>query len=115
MQQYNKTVQKMINFDEVTKKHKRAKSKLAANPDHPYRLLIIGGSGSGKTNLLFNLISYQPNTDKICLYVKDPYKAKFQLLINKRKTTGLKYPNNFKHFIKYLNDVNDICKNIKVC
>ena len=105
----------MINFDEVTKKHKRAKSKLAANPDHPYILLIIVGFGSGKTNLLFNLISYQPNIDKIFLFVKDLYKAKFQLLINKRKTTGLKHPSSFKHFIKYLNDMNDIFKNIKVC
>ena len=34
-------------------------------PDHPYRILIIGGSGSGKTNLLLNLIENQPDIDKI--------------------------------------------------
>ena len=44
--------------------------------DHPNRILIIAGSGSGKTNSLFNLINQQPDTDKIYLYAKDPYKAK---------------------------------------
>ena len=50
--------------------------------DHPYRILIIGGSGSGKTNLLLNLIENQPDIDKIYLYAKDPYEAKYQYLIN---------------------------------
>ena len=40
-------------------------------PDHPYRILIIGGSGSGKLNALFNLINNQPDIGKIYLYVKD--------------------------------------------
>ena len=53
-------------------------------PDHPYRILIIGGSGSGKTNLLLNLIENQPDIDKTYLYVKDPYEAKYQHLVNKR-------------------------------
>ena len=43
--------------------------------DQPYKILIIGGSGSGKTNKLLNLIKYQRlHSDKICLYVKDPSK-----------------------------------------
>ena len=46
-------------------------------PHHPYRILIIGGSGSGKTNALLNLISNQPDIDKIYLYGKDPYGAKY--------------------------------------
>ena len=46
--------------------------------DHPYRILIIGGSGSGKTNALVNLIYNQPDIDKIYLYAKDPYEAKYQ-------------------------------------
>ena len=46
-------------------------------------MLIVGGSGSGKTNSLFNLISQQANTNKIYLYAKDPYEAKYQFLINK--------------------------------
>ena len=36
--------------------------------DHPYRILIIGGSGTGKTDLLFNQTNQQPVIDKICLY-----------------------------------------------
>ena len=52
-------------------------------PDHPYGLLMIRGSGSGKTNSLFNLIIQQPDIDKIYIYAKDPYEAKYQLLIKK--------------------------------
>ena len=59
-------------------------------PDHPRRVLIIAGSGSGKTNSLFNLLSHKSDIDKIYLYVKDPYEAKYHLLINKQKSTGLK-------------------------
>ena len=52
-------------------------------PDHSYRIIIIGGSGSGKTNVLFNLIKNQrPDFDKIYLYAKDIFKSKYQLLIN---------------------------------
>ena len=54
-------------------------------PDHPYRILITGGSGSGKTNLLLNLIENQPDIDKIYLYAKDLYEAKYQYLINKKR------------------------------
>ena len=53
--------------------------------DHLYRMLIIGGSGSGKTNALLNLINNQPGIDEIYLYAKDPYEAKYQFLINKRE------------------------------
>ena len=49
--------------------------------DHPYRILIIGGSGSGKTNSLFNIINQQPNIDKVYLYPKNPYESKYQFLI----------------------------------
>ena len=60
-------------------------------PDHPYRILIIGGSGSGKTNLLLNLIENQPDIDKIYLYAKDPYQSKYQNLINRREGVGKWY------------------------
>ena len=59
--------------------------------DHYYRILIIGGSGSGKTNALLNLVKHQrPDIDKIYLYVRDPFKSKDQFLINSRKKTGIK-------------------------
>ena len=64
--------------------------------DHPHRILIIGGSGSGKTNALLNLITNEPDIDKSYLCAKDPYEAKDQLLINKRENTGLKYLNDPK-------------------
>ena len=60
-------------------------------PDHPYRILIIGGSGSGKTNVLLNLIKHQqPDIEKIYLYIKDSFESKYQLLINGRKKVGIK-------------------------
>ena len=46
-------------------------------PDYPYRILIIGGSGSGKANALLNSINNQPDIDKIYLYAKDLYEAKY--------------------------------------
>ena len=81
-------------------------------PDHPHRTAIIGGSGSRKTNALLNLISHQPGIDKIYLYAKDPYEAKYQLLINKPKGVSLKHCNDSKALIKYSNDMDDIYENI---
>ena len=87
----------MINFDEVTSENvKEHKSKWPQIPDYSYRILIFAGSGSEKTNLLFNLISHQPNIDKIYWYAKDPYEAKYQLLINIRESTGSKHFNDPK-------------------
>ena len=59
-------------------------------PDHPHRILIVGGSGSGKTNALLNLINNEPDIDKIYLYAKDPYEAKCQYLISKCEKVDLK-------------------------
>ena len=54
--------------------------------NHPYGILIIGGSGSGKTSVLLNLIKHQlPDIDKIYLYVKDSFASKYQMLINGRE------------------------------
>ena len=64
-------------------------SKWPYIPDYPYRILIIGGSGSGKTNVLLNLINNQRHIDKTYLYTKDPYEEKYQHLINKREKVGL--------------------------
>ena len=80
----------MINFDEYTNENR---TKHDPNwpyiSDHPYRILIIGGSGTGKTNALLNLIHNQPYIDKICLHAKDPYEAKYQFLIKKRESVGI--------------------------
>ena len=91
----------MINFDNVTKNMKAHNPNWPQIPDHPYRILIIGGSRSGKTNSFFNLINHIPDIDKIYLYIKDPYELKYQFLINKRKSTGLEHFSNSKAFILY--------------
>ena len=72
---------KMINFDDYTNENiVEHNSKWLYIPDHPYRILIIGGSGSGKTNALLNLINNQPDIDKIYLYAKDVYENLIFLL-----------------------------------
>ena len=86
MEQYIKTMQKMINFDDVTKENiKEHDPKWPQIPDNSYRILIIGGSRSRKTNSLFDLIRQQPDIDKIYLYSKGPYEAKYQSLILNKK------------------------------
>ena len=76
-------------------------------------MLIIGAFGSVKTSALLNLINHEPDIDKIYLHTKEPYEAKYQLLINKTENTGLKYFNDSKAFTEYSNDSHDIYKNIK--
>ena len=86
----------MIHFDDYANENKiEHSSKWPYIPDHPYRILIVGGSGSGKTNALFNLLSNQPDIDKIYLYAKDPYEAKYQYLTNRSEKVGLD-PTYFK-------------------
>ena len=60
------------------KKHNK---KWPCIPGHPYRILIIGGSGSGKTNTLLNLINEQHDIDKVYLYARDLNKQKYKILI----------------------------------
>ena len=91
----------MIKFDDVTKENtKKHNPSWIQVPDHPYRILLIRSSGLRKTNSLFNLISHQPDIDKIYLYAKDPYEAKYPLLINKRESTSLMHFNDPKEFIE---------------
>ena len=69
----------MINLDSIVNdKNKKYNEKWPSIPDHPYRILIIGGSGSGKTNMLLNLINEQRDIDKIYLYAKDLSESKYE-------------------------------------
>ena len=116
MYHYSKRLQAMINYDDVIKekinKH---------NPDwrqilhYPYRILIIGGSGPGKTNALRNLIKQQYDDnyniiDKSYLCVKDSNKAKYQYLINKYEDIGLEKREDPKSFIEYSNNMQNVYK-----
>ena len=104
----------MINFDDYTNENIiEHNPKWPYIPDYRYRILIIGSSGSGKTNALLNLINNQPDIDKIYLYAKDPHEKKYQYLINKREEVGLDHFNDPKTFIEYLNDMRDVYKNIE--
>ena len=102
----------MINFDDYTNENKTEPNlKWPYIPDHPCRIPILGGSGSGKTNALLNLINNQPDIDKIYLYANDPYEAKYLFLINKRESTVLKHFNDPKASIEYSNDMQDVYEN----
>ena len=104
----------MINFDNCTNENETEDNlKRPYIADHPWRILKVGGSRSGETNVLLNLINNQLDIDKIYLYAKDPYEKKYQFLINKRESTGLKHFNNPKAFIEYSYDVQDVYKNIE--
>ena len=72
--------------------------------------MIIGGSGSGKTNTLLNLTENQPDIDKIYLYAKDFYESKYQYLINKTESVGITHFKDPKAFIQYSNDMHDVYK-----
>ena len=91
----------MINFDDYTNENKtKHNPKWPYIPDHLYKILIIRGSGSGKTNALLNSIKG-----------KDPYEAKYQYLINKREKVDSKHYDDHKAFIEYLNDMQDFYRN----
>ena len=92
----------------LQKQHKRTWSKLDASFDHPCWILIIGRTGSGKRNSLFNLIVHQSDIDKSYSYAKDPYEGKYKLVINRRESTGSKNLNDYKAFIEYSNDMDDV-------
>ena len=104
----------MFKFDHITKEDiKEHNPNRPQTPDLPYKILIVEGSESSKTNALLNLISHQPDIDKIYVYAKDPCEAKYQLLINKREDAGKKHFNDSEAFFEYSNDMVDIYKNIE--
>ena len=85
----------MINLDSITNENnKKRNEKWPYIPDDPYRVLIIGGSGSGKTNTSLNLINeqdYHDVIDKIYLYAKDLSEPKYEYLIKKHEDAGIKH------------------------
>ena len=74
--------------------------------------MIIGGSGSGKTNALLNLIKEQDDIDKIYLYANELSETKYQFLIKEREDVGIKHLNYSNAFIECSNTMDDVYENI---
>ena len=103
----------MFNLDDIANESNREDNKnWSYIPDHAYRILIIGGSGSGKTNALLNLIKEQDDIDKIYLYAKDLSEPKYEFLIKKHKDAGVKHFNDPNAFNEFSNTMNDVYENI---
>ena len=99
----------MINLGDYVNENKAEHNeKWPYIPDYPYRILIIGGSGSEKANALLNLINEQNDIDKIYLYAKDLSEAKYEYLIKKREDAGIKHLNDPNAFIEYSNTIDNV-------
>ena len=107
---------KMFDLDDITNEHNEEHNKKWPYiPDHPYKMLIFEGSGSGKTNALLNLIKEQDSDnliDNIYLYAKNLSEPKYQFLIKTREDVGIKHLNDPKAFVEYSNTMHDIFNNI---
>ena len=104
---------KIIHLGSIANKNnKEHNGKWPYLPDHPYRILVIGSSGSGKTNALVNLINEQDDIDKIYLCARDLNEPKYQFLIKKREDIGIKYVNDPNAFIDCSNTMDDVYENI---
>ena len=99
----------MLNLDDIVSNKKKIFSE---NDDWPFRMLIIGPSGSGKMNTLLHLINKFHPIDKIYLYAKDTVEEKYQYLINKREQARIKNLNDHHAFIEYSSDMNDVPEDI---
>ena len=97
----------MLNLDNIVNNKNENK-----NNDWPFRMLIIGPSGSGNTNTLLHLINNLHPIDEIYLYAKDIHEPKYEYLINKREQAGIKNLNDPHAFIEYSDDMNGVLDNI---
>ena len=102
----------MFNLDVITNENKECNKQWSYIPDHPYKILITGGSGSGKTNALLNLISQQNDTDKIYLYAKDLGETKYEFLIKKCEDAGIKHLDDSNAFTERSNTMDEGYENI---
>ena len=103
----------MINLDNIINENNEENIKKWPHiPNHPYRILIIGGSGSGKTNTWLSLINEQQDTDKIYLYAKDLSESKYEYLIKNCENAGIRHLNDSKEFIECSNTMDDVYENI---
>ena len=103
----------MINLDSITNENnKEHNKKWPYIPDHPYRILIIGGSGSGKTNALLHLIKEQDDIDKIYLYARDLSEPKYEFLIKKSEYAGAKHFADPNAFIECSHTMDELYGNI---
>ena len=95
----------MLNLDNIVSN----KNMSSLEDDNwPFRMLIIGPSGSSKTNTLLHLINYLHPIDKIYLYAKDLHEPKYEYLINKREQVGIKNLIDPHAFIEYSDDMKDV-------
>ena len=98
----------IINLDNIANNNnEKQNEKWPYIPDHPYRILIIGGSGSAKTNTLLNLINKQRDIAKIYLHAKDLSEPKYKYLIKIRENAGIKHLHDSKAFTEYSNTINE--------
>ena len=103
----------MINLDSILNdKNEKHNEKWPYIPVHPYKILIICGSGSGKTNTFLNLINEQRVIDKIYLYTKDLSESKYEHLINNCENAGIKHLTDSKAFIDCSNTMDGVYENI---
>ena len=107
-------ITKTFNLDDITNENNKEHNEKWPYiiPDRLYRILIIGGSGSGETNALLNLIMEQDDIHKIYLYAKDLSEPKHEFLIKKCKDVEIKYCNDPNSFIECSNRMDDVYQNI---
>ena len=102
----------MLNLDDIwNKNNKEHNNKWPYIPDHPYRVLITGGSGSGKTNALLDLVKKQDDIDEIYLYAKDLSEPKYEFLIKKSEDVERNHFNDPNAFIECSNTMEGVYEN----